>query len=111
MAFTELLRRDGTVEQIAKRLKQNDLHRFTNMPANVYHWRVFNEPVEFPEHATEYYSGVKNAQKLLYKTLLQVAPKMHNLSFCIDLDYNTQFTNVFVFDRLECVGKIGRAHV
>ena len=106
MAFTELLRRDGTVEQIAKRLKQNNMYRFTNMPANVYRWRVFDEPVEFPERATEHYVGVKNAQKLLYKTLLQVAPKMHNLSFCIDLDYSTQFTNVFVFDRLECVGRI-----
>ena len=106
MAFTELLRSGGTVEQIAKRLKQNDLYRFTNMPANVYHWRVFDEPVEFSEHATEHYSGVKNAQKLLYKTLLQVAPKMHNLSFCIDLDYSTQFAEVRVFDRLEYVGRI-----
>jgi hypothetical protein len=106
MTFTAVFRKGGTVEQLAKRLKQNDLHRFANLPANVYHWRVFDEPVEFPENVSEYYAGIKNAHKLLYKTLLQVAPKMHNLSFCIDLDYNSYFNSVFVFDRLECVGRI-----
>jgi hypothetical protein len=88
MTFTEVFRSGGTVEQIATRLKQNDLHRFANLPANVYHWRAFDEPLEFPKSVTETYAGVKNAHKLLYSTLLQVAPKMHNLNFCIDLDYH-----------------------
>lgn len=106
MTFTEVFRSGGTVGQIAQRLKQNDLHRFSNMPVNVYHWREFDEPVEFPENVSEYYAGLKGGHKLLYKTLLQVAPKMYNLNFCIDLDYNSYFNNVFVFDRLECVGRI-----
>ena len=106
MTFTEVFRSAGTVEQFAKRLKQNDLHRFANLPANVYHSRAFDEPLEFPKSVTETYAGVRKAHKLLYSTLLQVAPKMHNLNFCIDLDYQGDFNNVFVFDRLESVGRI-----
>lgn len=106
MSFKEVFRTGGMVGQLATRLKQNDLYRFTNMPVNVYHWRTFDEPVEFPEVVRDIYVGVRQAQKLLYQTLLQIAPKMHKLNFCVDLDYNMTFTSVFVYEGLECVGKI-----
>ena len=106
MSFKEVFRTGGTVGQVAKRLQAKDLYRFTNMPANVYHWRTFDGPVEFPEVVKEAYVGVSNAQKLLYQTLLQVAPKMHKLNFCVDLDYNMTFTGVLVYEGLECVGRI-----
>mgnify|MGYP006426557445 FL=1 len=106
MSFKEVFRTGGMVGQIATRLKQNDLYRFTNLPVNVYHWRTFDEPVEFPEVVSDIYVGARQAQKLLYQTLLQIAPKMHKLNFCVDLDYNMTFTSVFVYEGLECVGRI-----
>lgn len=107
MAFTEVYIARGAAALISDRLKNNTMHRFTNMPANVFHWRTFETAVEFsPKRPTFGYAGGTKAQELVYNLLRSLAPKMPHLNFCLDLDYDVGFSEMFVYDGLECVGRV-----
>jgi len=107
MAFTEVYIARGTAALISDRLKSNTMHRFTNMPVNVFHWRTFETAVEFPARRTNFgYAGATKAHELIHRLLLSLAPKMPRLNFCVDVDYDVGFSEMFVYDGLECVGRV-----
>jgi len=107
MSFSEVYVERGTAALISNRLKKNTMHRFTNMPVNVYHWRTFETAVEFPARRTNFgYAGATKAHELVYKVLLKLAPKVPHLNFCVDVDYDVGFSEMFVYDGFECVGRV-----
>lgn len=107
MSFSEVISHRGTAGMISNRLKDNTLHRFTNMPANVFHWRTFSEPVELPFRRVNYsYAGAGKGHELIHDLLRKIAPKMHRLNFCIDVDYDVGFSEMYVYEGNECVGHV-----